>query len=72
MGTKTFMDLKNAEAVFRSCSVKKGFLKILQIPQESTCSRVSFLIKPCNFIKKRIWHSCFPVNFVKFLRAPFL
>ena len=23
-------------------------------------------------LKKRIWHSCFPVNFAKFLRAPFL
>ena len=26
----------------------------------------------CNFIKKRLWHRCFPVNFVKFLRPPFL
>ena len=26
----------------------------------------------CNFIKKRLWHGCFPVNFVKFLRPPFL
>ena len=25
----------------------------------------------CN-IKKRLWHKCFPVNFVKFLRTPFL
>ena len=25
----------------------------------------------CNFIKKRLWHRCFPVNFVKFLRTPF-
>ena len=23
-------------------------------------------------LKKRIWHRCFPVNFVKFLRIPFL
>ena len=22
-------------------------------------------------LKKRLWHKCFPVNFVKFLRAPF-
>ena len=27
--------------------------------------------KTCNFIK-RLWHRCFPVNFVKFLRTPFL
>ena len=25
----------------------------------------------CNFIKKRLWHRCFPVNFMKFLRKPF-
>ena len=25
----------------------------------------------CNFIKKRLWNRCFPVNFVKFLRKPF-
>ena len=24
----------------------------------------------CNFIKKRLWHSCFPENFGKFLRTP--
>ena len=25
-----------------------------------------------NFIKKRLWYRCFPVNFRKFLRTPFL
>ena len=25
----------------------------------------------CNFIKKRLWHRCFPVNFAKFPRTPF-
>ena len=25
----------------------------------------------CNFIKKRLWHRCFPVNFTKFLRTTF-
>ena len=24
------------------------------------------------FIKKKLWHRCFPVNFAKFLRTPFL
>ena len=24
------------------------------------------------FLKKRLWHRCFPVNFEKFLRTPFL
>ena len=26
----------------------------------------------CNFIKKRLYHKCFPVNFAKFLRTSFL
>ena len=26
----------------------------------------------CNFIKKRLWNRCFPVNFAKFLRTSFL
>ena len=42
-------------AVFRRCSVKKVFLNISQNSQESTCARVSFLIKlqiPC--LKKKL------------------
>ena len=26
---------------------------------------------PVTLLKKRLWHRCFPVNFVKFLRTPF-
>ena len=52
------------------------FLEISQNLQENTCARVSFLIKlqasGLQFsLKKRLWHSCFPMNFVKFLRTPF-
>ena len=68
----------HAEAVVQSCSVKKVFLEISQNSQENACSRVSFLIKlqasglsPTTLLKKRLWHSCFPVNFLKFLRTPF-
>ena len=28
--------------------------------------------QPANSLKKRLWHRCFPVKFVKFLRTPFL
>ena len=45
---------------------KKVFLEISQNSQENTCARVSFLIKLLASD-----HRCFPVNFVKFLRAPF-
>ena len=57
---------QRSEAVARSCSLKKVFLKIPQNSQESG------LFFNSNFIKKEIWHRCFPVNFVKFLRTPFL
>ena len=29
-------------------------------------------LTPATLLKKRLWHRCFPVNFVKVLRAPFL
>ena len=28
-------------------------------------------LKPATLLKKRFWHRCFPVNFVKFRRTPF-
>ena len=62
------------ETVIKMFSVKKVFLKISQDSQKNTCARVSFLIKlkaPLTLLKKRLWHRCFLVNFVKFLRTPF-
>ena len=29
-------------------------------------------LRPATLLKRRLWHGCFPVNFVKFLRTPFL
>ena len=55
------------EVAIRGVLCKKVVLEISQNLQENTCARVSFLIK----LKKRLWHRCFPVNFVKFLRIPF-
>ena len=59
----------NEEAFTRRCSVKKVFLKISQNSRENTCARVSFLIK--SYLKKKLWHWCFPVNFAKFSGTPF-
>ena len=28
-------------------------------------------LRPATLLKKGLWHRCFPVNFVKFLRTPF-
>ena len=60
----------------KRCSVKRVFLEISQNLQENTCARASFLIKlrasgTGTGVSKRLWHRCFPVNFVKFLRTPF-
>ena len=29
-------------------------------------------LRPTTLLKKRLWHRCFPVDFVKFIRTPFL
>ena len=60
-----------SEELDQRCSVKKVFLEISWNSQENTCARVSFLIKlhglrPATLLKKRLWHRCFLVNFVKF------
>ena len=67
------------KAVFQRCSVNKVFLEISPNSQETTCARISFLIKlqawglrPATLLKKRSWRRCFPVNFEKFPRTPFL
>ena len=51
------------------CSMKKDILRFSQNSQENNCARVSFLLKFFN--KIRLWHRCFHMNFVKFLRTPF-
>ena len=64
-GSPTLTSLRSSrlEVVY-----KKEFLEISQNSQEKTCARISFLIK---FLKKRLWHRYFPVNFAKFLRTAF-
>ena len=78
------LNAAKTEAVVRRCSVKKGVVKnFVKFTGTHLCARVSFLIqlqasnlqltklqkKPT---KKRLWHMCFPVNFAKFLTAPFI
>ena len=62
------------EPATRGVLCKKVFLEISKNSQENTCGRVPFL-NTCSrvptLLKKRLWHRCFPVNFVKFLRIPF-
>ena len=67
----TFVNISGtfSEAVVGRCSVKKVFLKTSQNSQENACARKR--PRPPTLLKKRPWHRCFPVNFVKFLRTPF-
>ena len=54
---------------------KKVFLEISKNSQKSNCASLFFNkvadLRPATLLKKRLWHRCFPVNFVKFLRTPF-
>ena len=54
---------------------KNGVLKNFATFTGKHLCQSLFLIKlqpnTCNFIKKRLWHRCLPVNFEKFLGTPF-
>ena len=58
------------EAVGERCSANKVF-KIHRKSQTVFFNKVLGL-RPATLFKKKLWHRCFPVNFAKFLRAPFL
>ena len=40
--------------------------------QKMTEAATGAVLRPATLLKKRLWHRCFPGNFVKFLRTPFL
>ena len=62
-----------SRSTHQRCSIKTGVLRNFTKSQENTCARVSFCsLRPATLLKKRLWHRCVPVNFAKFLRAPFL
>ena len=67
---------RNHQEVLRK---KKKMLKIFAKFTEKQLRQSLFFNKAagmrpeaCNFIKKRLWRRCFPVNFAKFIRTPFL
>ena len=37
-----------------------------------TLKSLQQMLQPATLFKKRLWHRCFPANFAKFLRTPFL
>ena len=56
---------------------KKGVLRIFtKFIGKHLCQRLFFNKvagpRPATLLKKSLWHRCFPINFAKFLRTPFL
>ena len=61
----------------RRCSVRKDVLRNFEkFTGKHLCQSLFFNkvvgLRPATLLKKRLWHRCFPVNFAKFLRTPFL
>ena len=61
----------------RTSSVRKGILRNFakftgkHLRQSLFFNKVAGL-RPATLLKKRLWRRCFPVNFAKFLKTPFL
>ena len=53
--------LNSRPEVFRKKGVLRSFTKF-----------TGRYLRPATLLKKRLWHRCFPVNFAKFLKTPFL
>ena len=61
----------------QKCSIEVGVLKNLtKFTGKKLCQSFFFNkaagLRPATIFKKRFWHRYFPLNFVKFLRTPFL
>ena len=66
-----FISESSSEAVTRSCSVKKVFLKISQNSQENTCATVPFFFQTCIFIKKETLTHVFCCKFCDIFQNTF-
>ena len=76
--TVTFWNLSAARESARSnpwrCSVRKRLLRnFAKFTEKHLCQGLFFNKRFFSlFLKQRFWHRCFPGNFAKFLRTPFL
>ena len=55
---------------------KKDVLRnIAKFTEKHLCQSLFFIkavgLRPSTLLKNELWHSCFPVKFVKFIRTPF-
>ena len=61
------------EPVVRRCCALKNFAKFIgkHLYQSLFFNKVAGL-RPVTLSRKKLWHKCFPVNFTKFFKTPFL
>ena len=73
LSKKTFSKQKQPPEVFYKKGVLRNFTKFIR---KHLCLSLFFNkvagLRPAALLKKRLWHRCFPVNFVTFLITPFL
>ena len=67
----------NCRSSHQRCSIKKDVLKkFTNFTGKHLCQSLCFnklaSLRPTSWLKKRLWHRCFPINFVKFSRTPIL
>ena len=62
-----FLQLCSRPGVFCKKGVLRNLTKFTGKHQCQTCG-----LSPATSLKRRHWHRCFPMNFIKLLRTPFL
>ena len=69
-------DVSISRSSHQRCYIKEGVLRnYIKFTGKHLCQSL-FLnkvagLRPATLLKKRLWHRCFSVKFVKFLRSPF-
>ena len=62
MINKSGLNISRSSAIFQD-DLPDVFIKLRKLPRS---------LRPATLLKKSLWHRCFPKNFAKFLRTPFL
>ena len=67
--------IKDVLRNFTKFLYKSVLRNLTKFTRKHLCQSLFFIkaagLRTATLLKKRRWHSCFPVNFVKFLRTPF-